>query len=84
MHAEGARFPDARAAIAAAYAEGKTDEFLPASVIGDYAGMRDGDGLLCFNFRADRVRQILDALLRRAVRGISTRARSRASRSPPG
>jgi 2,3-bisphosphoglycerate-independent phosphoglycerate mutase len=32
-------------------------------VIGDYAGMQDGDGLLCFNFRADRVREILDALL---------------------
>jgi 2,3-bisphosphoglycerate-independent phosphoglycerate mutase len=32
-------------------------------VIGDYRGMRDGDGLLCFNFRADRIRQLLDALL---------------------
>src|SRR6516162_10204486 len=28
-----------------------------------YGGMRDGDGLLCFNFRADRVREILAALL---------------------
>jgi 2,3-bisphosphoglycerate-independent phosphoglycerate mutase len=32
-------------------------------VIGDYAGMKDGDAILCFNFRADRVREILAALL---------------------
>jgi 2,3-bisphosphoglycerate-independent phosphoglycerate mutase len=32
-------------------------------VIGGYRGMKDGDGVLCFNFRADRVRQILAALL---------------------
>jgi 2,3-bisphosphoglycerate-independent phosphoglycerate mutase len=31
-------------------------------VVGDYAGMRDGDAVLCFNFRADRVREILAAL----------------------
>jgi 2,3-bisphosphoglycerate-independent phosphoglycerate mutase len=32
-------------------------------VVDDYPGMRDGDGLLCFNFRADRAREILSALL---------------------
>ena len=25
--------------------------------------MRDGDGVLCFNFRADRVRELLGAML---------------------
>ena len=59
----GARFATAQDAVAAAHAEGKFDEFVPAAAIGDYAGMRQGDGLLCFNFRADRVRQILTALL---------------------
>ena len=39
------------------------DEFVLPAVIGDYRGMRDGDGVLCFNFRADRVREILLALL---------------------
>jgi 2,3-bisphosphoglycerate-independent phosphoglycerate mutase len=34
-------------------------------VIDGYAGMRDGDGLIMANFRADRVRQILTALLDR-------------------
>ena len=61
--AEGEHAPDAAAAIASAHGKKVTDEFIPATVIGDYAGMRDGDGLLCFNFRADRVREILDALL---------------------
>jgi 2,3-bisphosphoglycerate-independent phosphoglycerate mutase len=60
--AEGAQAADAAGAVTAAHAQKITDEFVPATVIGDYAGMRDGDGLLCFNFRADRVREILDAL----------------------
>src|ERR1700733_3251738 len=66
---EGARAPTAQAAIETAYAAGKFDEFVPASVIGDYAGMKDGDAILCFNFRADRVREILAALLDPAFDG---------------
>ncbi len=61
--AEGLRFPDAQAAIAHAYESGVSDEFIVPAVVGDYRGMRDGDGLLCFNFRADRTRQILTALV---------------------
>jgi 2,3-bisphosphoglycerate-independent phosphoglycerate mutase len=63
VEAEGVRFPDAQAAIAEAYAHGKYDEFIVPAIIGDYEGMRDGDGVLCFNFRADRVREILSAML---------------------
>jgi 2,3-bisphosphoglycerate-independent phosphoglycerate mutase len=63
--AEGAgpRFADPAAVIRAAYGADITDEFVDPAVVGDYAGMREGDGLLCFNFRADRVREILEALL---------------------
>jgi len=60
---KGAACPTPAAAIEAAYAAGKFDEFVPASVIGGYKGMKDGDAVLCFNFRADRVREILAALL---------------------
>jgi 2,3-bisphosphoglycerate-independent phosphoglycerate mutase len=60
---KGKNFPNAHEAIEAAYAADKTDEFAPAAVIGDYEGAADGDALLCFNFRADRVREILGALL---------------------
>jgi 2,3-bisphosphoglycerate-independent phosphoglycerate mutase len=59
----GARFADADAVMAAAYAADVTDEFVIPAALGDYAGMRAGDGVLCFNFRADRVREILAALL---------------------
>jgi 2,3-bisphosphoglycerate-independent phosphoglycerate mutase len=63
VDAQGARFPDAHAAIADAYAHDITDEFVLPAIIGGYAGMKNGDGVLCFNFRADRVREILGALL---------------------
>jgi 2,3-bisphosphoglycerate-independent phosphoglycerate mutase len=58
----GARAASAGQAVADGYAAGETDEFLKPRVIGDYAGMRDGDGVFCLNFRADRARQILRAL----------------------
>lgn len=67
--AEGEHAPDAVAAVTAAHARDITDEFVPATGIGDYAGMRDGDGILCFNFRADRVREILTALLDQEFKG---------------
>jgi 2,3-bisphosphoglycerate-independent phosphoglycerate mutase len=63
VDAEAPRFPDALSVIADAYAQKQFDEFILPAVIGDYAGMHDGDGILCFNFRADRVREILMAML---------------------
>lgn len=59
---QGAAAPDPLSAIRSAYDAGVTDEFVPPAVIGDYSGMKDGDGLLMANFRADRARQILSAL----------------------
>jgi 2,3-bisphosphoglycerate-independent phosphoglycerate mutase len=61
--ADAPRFPDAPAVVADAYANKEFDEFIVPAVVGDYAGIKDGDGLLCFNFRADRVREILSAML---------------------
>jgi 2,3-bisphosphoglycerate-independent phosphoglycerate mutase len=60
---DGAAFPDPLAAIDAAYAADTTDEFVEPAVIGDYPGMMDGDGLVSANFRADRMREMLGALL---------------------
>ncbi len=73
VEAEGPRFPDAPAVIAEAYANGISDEFVLPAVVGQYRGMRDGDGVLCFNFRADRVREILAALLDPAFAGFPRR-----------
>ncbi|MEQ9814483.1 MAG: 2,3-bisphosphoglycerate-independent phosphoglycerate mutase, partial [Azospirillaceae bacterium] len=50
-------------AIEQAYAADLGDEFVLPTVISDYDGMKDGDGVLFANFRADRARQILTALL---------------------
>ncbi len=60
---EGDTAAEARSAVDAAYAANKTDEFVPATVIGGYKGMVDGDGILMANFRADRAREILSSLL---------------------
>ncbi len=63
VDADGSRFLDAAAVVANSYAHDIADEFVLPAVVGGYYGMKDGDGILCFNFRADRVRQILGALL---------------------
>jgi 2,3-bisphosphoglycerate-independent phosphoglycerate mutase len=73
VEAEGPGFPDAQAAIAEAYAKRQFDEFIVPAVIGGYRGMNDGDGVLCFNFRADRVREILGAMLDPAFAGFPRR-----------
>jgi 2,3-bisphosphoglycerate-independent phosphoglycerate mutase len=67
----GAAFADAASAMDNAYAEGVTDEFVVPAVIAGYRGMQDGDGILSFNFRADRIREILTALLDPAFDGFS-------------
>src|SRR6185437_2573804 len=63
VSATGERANDAKSAVDAAYARGESDEFVKPTVIGDYAGMKDGDGIVSANFRSDRIRQILGALL---------------------
>ena len=68
---EGPAMPSAASAIEAAYAADIGDEFIKPAVIGGYAGMRDGDGLLSFNFRADRIREILAPLLFDAFSGFA-------------
>lgn len=52
----------AMAALEQGYGDGLTDEFFLPTVIDGYAGVKDGDGILMANFRADRAREILAAL----------------------
>ncbi len=61
--AQGPRFADAASVVDAAYGSGVTDEFVIPATVGEYRGMADGDALLSFNFRADRIRELLAALL---------------------
>jgi 2,3-bisphosphoglycerate-independent phosphoglycerate mutase len=58
---------DPAAVIRDAYDRGETDEFITPTVIvgedgGPIARLRDGDALICFNYRSDRMRQIVRAL----------------------
>ncbi|MCM2265514.1 MAG: 2,3-bisphosphoglycerate-independent phosphoglycerate mutase [Desulfuromonadales bacterium] len=59
---EGEPADTSSAAIAAAYAAGETDEFVKPRVIcqnGQPVGtLRDGDGIIFFNYRADRAREL--------------------------
>ena len=53
---------DAMSALNQGYDDGLTDEFILPTVIGNYEGMKDGDGIFMCNFRADRAREILQVL----------------------
>jgi 2,3-bisphosphoglycerate-independent phosphoglycerate mutase len=53
--------------ISSSYQRNETDEFITPTVIVDEVGramapMRSGDALICFNYRADRMRQMVRAL----------------------
>jgi 2,3-bisphosphoglycerate-independent phosphoglycerate mutase len=54
--------PNASAAVEASYGRGALDEFVEATVIAGFEGINDGDGFFCLNFRADRAREILQAI----------------------
>ncbi|EWY38492.1 phosphoglyceromutase [Skermanella stibiiresistens SB22] len=71
--AQGLEASDPLAAIDAAYQADTGDEFVLPTVIGGYTGMKDGDGLLMVNFRADRAREILAALLDPGFKGFERR-----------
>ncbi|HEV2129506.1 MAG TPA: 2,3-bisphosphoglycerate-independent phosphoglycerate mutase [Longimicrobiaceae bacterium] len=68
VYGEGEAVSDPVEAIAQAYASNETDEFVqPRVVIGEEGEpqglLRDGDGVIFFNFRADRVRQLTRAIM---------------------
>ena len=66
-------------AIQKSYDAGKTDEFmLPVVIVengGPVAPMRPGDAVICFNYRADRMRQIVRALIESNFEGFDTSSR---------
>ncbi|MBP3730484.1 MAG: 2,3-bisphosphoglycerate-independent phosphoglycerate mutase [Mailhella sp.] len=64
VHGKGAAAIDPCAELNQAYANGETDEFVKPRILLDPRDsvMRDGDGVLCINFRADRGRELVHAL----------------------
>ena len=70
VDAKGRRAPCPVEAVKASYANDKTpdgqemyDEYIPCHVIGDYAGVRDGDVVMHTNYRQDRAIQLTQAFV---------------------
>ncbi len=77
----GPTITDPVQAIREAYGRGETDEFILPAVVTDSMGplapMRDGDTLVCVNFRSDRMRQIVRALIEDPFEGFPVASRPR-------
>jgi len=58
---KGVAADEAVGAVKASYANDVTDEFVVPAVVGDYKGVKDGDGVVFFNFRPDRARELTHA-----------------------
>jgi 2,3-bisphosphoglycerate-independent phosphoglycerate mutase len=74
VQGEGTRQKSAQEAIQASYAANKTDEFVEPAVIVEEDGqaigtVQDEDGVIFFNFRPDRARQITRAFIHAAPEG---------------
>ncbi len=64
VHGEGPVAASTTEAIVEAYARGEGDEFVQPTLIDGVDGqVRDGDAVIHFNFRADRGRQLIHALV---------------------
>jgi len=63
----GATAPTAEAAVAAAYRDGFSDEFIAPTVVqgekNSFRPIRDNDAVIFFNFRGDRARELTQAIV---------------------
>ena len=67
---EGQKIASVEEAVKAFYADAQTpdgtpmtDEYIPCCVVGDYAGMKDGDVVMHTNYRQDRAIQLTQAFV---------------------
>ncbi|HEY6088835.1 MAG TPA: 2,3-bisphosphoglycerate-independent phosphoglycerate mutase [Gemmatimonadaceae bacterium] len=67
VNGDGTAVTDPLEAVRKAYESGKTDEFMLPVVVTEngkaVAPTKDGDAVICFNYRSDRMRQIVRALI---------------------
>lgn len=66
VHGKGESFSNAQEAIQHSYKEDITDEFITPKKIGKEGQIKDGDLVICFNFRTDRCREISIALTQKS------------------
>ncbi|NLO28385.1 MAG: 2,3-bisphosphoglycerate-independent phosphoglycerate mutase [Actinobacteria bacterium] len=66
VHGRGLRAVSAGAAVRESYARDETDEFILPTIVSDdpRSRIRDGDGVVFFNFRPDRARELSASLTR--------------------
>ena len=64
VHGVGLRASDAATAVSESYSRGETDEFILPTIVSDdpASRVRDSDGVVFFNFRPDRAREMCGAL----------------------
>jgi 2,3-bisphosphoglycerate-independent phosphoglycerate mutase len=83
VYGAGTHVTDPIEAIEQAYEAAKTDEFILPVVVTEngmpVARMRDGDAVICFNYRSDRMRQIVRALIDPAFDGFDVSTRPKVS-----
>lgn len=83
VYGEGTQVTDPLEAIQQAYDAAKTDEFILPVVVTQrgipVAPMRDGEAVICFNYRSDRMRQIVRALIDPAFDGFDVSRRPKVS-----
>lgn len=56
---EGAEFTDYHEAMASSYEAGITDEFVKPIILKAEGKVKDGDGIIFYNFRTDRARELM-------------------------
>lgn len=62
VNGKGPNVVSAHGAIESSYNQGINDEFIQPMVVQGQADFQDGDQLICFNFRKDRMLQMVPAL----------------------
>jgi 2,3-bisphosphoglycerate-independent phosphoglycerate mutase len=79
VYGEGTPVTNPLEAIRRAYEASKTDEFILPVVVTEngkpVSPMRDGDAVICFNYRSDRMRQIVRALIDAGFDGFDVSAK---------
>ena len=74
------RYPDGLTALEAAYDRGETDEFVEPTIIGgssEAPAIKSGDSVIFANFRADRAREITEAIALDVFDGFERESRPR-------
>jgi 2,3-bisphosphoglycerate-independent phosphoglycerate mutase len=62
VHGQGDSSTDYHDTLSKHYASGQTDEFIPPTILDSNGLISENDGIIIFNFREDRARQITKAL----------------------